>query len=173
MTSSWLLQVNHASNIISVCHFTGEQLISDIHDDKTSVHTSIYDTINELDKLIITDDRYDSSILSEIDPDVNMLFNMNDIIQNSSRYLDASHFRESYKNNLSTLNANIRDMDTNLDKLKLVIDDLDYTFPLIRSTEIWRKAHDVGCHFINGYSHKYDISPNRTGGGVSLFIANS
>ena len=52
--------------------------------------------INELDKLIITDDRDDSSILSEIDPDLNILFDMNDTIQNSSRYLDASRFRKSF-----------------------------------------------------------------------------
>ena len=63
-----------------------------------------------------------------------MLFGMNDIIQNSSRYLDASHFRQSfvkYKNDFSILNANIRGMSANLDKLKLLIDDLEYTFPII------------------------------------------
>ena len=86
------------SNNISVLplyQISDEQLITDIHG-VTSVHTSIQDKINELDKLIITDDRDDSSILSEIDPDLNMLFGMNDTIQNSSRYLDASHFRKSY-----------------------------------------------------------------------------
>ena len=64
-------------------------------------------------------------------------------------------------------------MAANLDKLKLLIDDLEYTFPIIGITETWLKAHNVDCHFINGYSHEYDIRPNRTGGGVSLFIANS
>ena len=93
--------VNHTttSNNISVLPFyqiSDEQLITDIHRVKTSVHTSIQDKIYELDKLIITDDRDDSSILSEIVPDVNMLFDMNDTIQNSSRYLDASHFRKSF-----------------------------------------------------------------------------
>ena len=61
------------SNNISVLPFyqiSDEQLITDIHVVKTSVHTSIQDKINELDKLIITDDRDDSSILSEINPDV-------------------------------------------------------------------------------------------------------
>ena len=81
------------------CHFirfSDEQLITDIHGVKTSVHTSIQDKINGLDKLIITDNRDDSSILSEIDHDLNRLFEMNDTIQNSSRYLDASHFRKSF-----------------------------------------------------------------------------
>ena len=173
--------VNHTttSNNISVLSFhqiCDELLISDIHGVKTNVHTSIQDKINELDKLIITDDRDDSSILSEIDPDLNMLFDMNDTIHNSSRYLDASHFRKyfvKYKNDFSILNANIRGMAANLDKLKLLIDDLEYTFPIIGITETCLKAHNVDCHFINGHSHEYDIRPNRTGGGVSLFIANS
>ena len=105
-----------------------------------------------------------------------MLFDMNDTIQNSSRYLDASHFRKSfvkYKNDFSILNANIRGMAANLDNLKLLIGDLEYTFPIIGITETWMKAHNVDCHFINGYSHEYNIRPNRTGGGVSIFIANS
>ena len=116
--------VNHTttSNNISVLPFSqisDEQLITDIHGVKTSVHTSIQDKINELDKLIITDDRDDSSILSKINhPDLNMLFDMNDTIQNSSRYLDANHFRKSfvkYKHDFSILNANIRGMAANLD----------------------------------------------------------
>ena len=49
---------------------------------------------------------------------------------------------------LSILNANIIGMVTNLDKLKLFIDDLDYTFEI---TEIWTKTHNVDGNFINGY----------------------
>ena len=64
-------------------------------------------------------------------------------------------------------------MAANLDNLKLLIDDLEYTFPIIGIMETWLKAHNVDCYFINGYSHEYDIRPNRTGGGVSLFRANS
>ena len=152
-----------------------DQLKSCIHGVNSSINLSIQDKINELDNLII-EDRDDNSILSEIDPDLNMLFNMNDTIKNSSRYFDTSHFRTSfhkYKHYFSILNANIRGMATNLDKLKLFIEDLDYTFPIIGITETWLKSHNVDCHFINGYSHEYDIRLNRTGGGVSLFVANS
>ena len=35
------------------------------------------------------------------------------------------------------------------------------------------KLNTVDCFFIKGYSHEYNIRPKRTGGGVSLFIANS
>ena len=80
---------------------------------------------------------------------------------------------KSIKNYFSIVNANIRGMAANLDKLKLLIDDLEDSFPIIGITETWPKAHTVDCHFINGYSYEYDIIPNRTGGGVSLFITNS
>ena len=35
------------------------------------------------------------------------------------------------------------------------------------------KPHNVEFFFIKGYSHKYNIRPKRTGGVVSLFIADS
>ena len=62
------------------------------------------------------------------------------------------------------LNANIRGVSTNLDNCILLLDDLDYTLPII---------HNVDCFFIKGYSHEYNIRPKRTGEGVSLFIADS
>ena len=73
---------------------------------------------------------------------------MNDIINNSSRYFDNSTFQTTfnkYKNKLSILNANIRGVSTNVDKFKLLLDDLDYTFPIIEHTETWLKPHNVDC----------------------------
>ena len=80
---------------------------------------SLQDKIKELEKYIITEDRDDGSVLSDIDPDLNILFNMNDTIQYSSRYYDNCTFRASFNkhtNIFSMLNANIRGMATNLDK---------------------------------------------------------
>ena len=142
---------NHTSNVISVLPFhqiTNDQLIAHINGDKNTTHmpTSIQDKINELDKLIFDPDRDDGSILSDIDPDINILFNMNDTIQNSSKYMDNSLFRTTfkmYRNNFLILNANIRGMVTNFNKLKLLIDDLDYTFPIISITE--KLAEDTYC----------------------------
>ena len=170
--------VNHFRKYNSVLPFhqiSDDQLKSFIHGVNSNINLSIQDKINELNNLII-EDRDDNSILSEMDPDLNMLFNMNDTIKHSSRYYDTSHVRTSfhkYKHYFSILNANIRGMATNLDKLKLFIEDLDYTFPIIGITETWLKSHNVDCHFINGYSHEYDIRLNRAGGGVSLFVSNS
>ena len=71
---------------------------------------------------------------------------MNDTIKNSSRYFDNSTFRitfNKYTNTFSILNANIRGVSTNLDTFKLLLDDLDYTFPIIGLTETWLKPHNV------------------------------
>ena len=160
--------------MISFYKISDDELVSDL--DKHKTHTSVLDKIHELNNLIQDEDRDDGSILTDIDPDLNMLYNMNDIINNSSRYFDNSTFRTTfnkYKNTFSILNANIKGVSTNLDKFKLLLDDLDYTFPIIGPTETWLKPHNVDCFFIKGYSHEYNIRPKRTGGGVSLFIADS
>ena len=117
---------NHISNVISGLPFhqiTNDQLIVYINGDKNTTHMpkSIQDKINELDELIFDRDRDDGSILSDIDPDINILFNMNDTIQNSSKYIDNSLFRTTfkmYKNNFPILNANSRGMVTHFDNLK-------------------------------------------------------
>ena len=121
-----------------------DELVSDL--DKHTTHISVQDKINELNNLIMDEDQDDGSILTDIDPDSNMLYNMNDTIYNSSRYFDNSTFRitfNNYKIKFSILNANIRGVSTNLDKFKLFLDDLDYTFPIIGLTETWLKPHNV------------------------------
>ena len=121
-----------------------DELVSDNH----KTHTSVHDKINELNNLILDENRNDGSILTDIHPDLNMLYNMNDTINNYSRYFDNSTFRTTlnkYKDKFSILNANISGVSTNLDKFKLLLDDLDYTFPIIRLTETWLKPHNVYC----------------------------
>ena len=85
---------------------------------------SWYNTITELEKLIIAEDNDDQSIISKVDPDLNILYYINDAIQNSSRYYYTSSFRDTFKkttNKLSILNANIRGMRTNLDDFKVLL----------------------------------------------------
>ena len=130
---------------------------------------SWYNTITELGKLIIiAEDNDDQSIISKIDPDLNILYYINDAIQNYSRYCDTSSFRDTCKNltnKLSILNANIRGMRTNLDGFKVLLKNLNYTFPIIGVTDTWLKPHNV-----ENYSHEFDIRHKKTGGGVSLFL---
>ena len=120
------------------------ELVSDL--DKHKTHTSVLDKINKFNNIIINEDRDDSSILADIDPDLNILYNMNDTINNSSRYFDNSTFRTTfnkYKNKFSILNANKRRVSISLDEFKLLLDDLDYTFPIIGLTETCLKPHNI------------------------------
>ena len=104
-----------------------------------------------------------------------MLFNMNYTIQNSSQYFENSPFQtmfKLYKNEFLIINANIRDMLINLDKLNLFLYDLEYTFLIIGITETWLRTYNVDCYLINGYSDNYNIRQNKPGGGVFFFVAN-
>ena len=137
---------------------------------------SWYNTITELEKLIIAEDNDDQSIISKIDPDLNILYYINDAIRNSSKYYDTSSFRDTFKNltnKLSILNANIRGMRTNLDDFKVLLKNLNYTFPIIGVTETWLKPHNVENFYLENYSHEFDIRHKKTGGGVSLFLTRN
>ena len=120
ITTDKLLSQNiNCMNVFPFNKISDDELVHDL--DKHKTHTSVQDKINELNNLIIDEDRDDGSILTDIDPDLNMLYNMNDIINNSSQYFDNSTFRTTfnkYENTFSILNANIRSVSTNLDKFK-------------------------------------------------------
>ena len=59
-------------------------------------------------------------------------------------------------------------MRTNLDDFKVLLKNINYTFPIIRVTETWLKPHNV-----ENYSHEFDIRHKKTGGGVSLFLISN
>ena len=83
--------LSHNINCMNVFPFdkiSDDELVSDL--DKQKTHTSVQDKINELNNLILDEDQNDGSILTDIDPDFNILYNMNNIINNSSRYFDNS-----------------------------------------------------------------------------------
>ena len=105
------------SNVLPF-HLTNDDELDIFYNVTKNTRKFWYNTITELEKLIIAEDNDDQSIISKIDPDLNILYYINDAIQNSSRYYDTSSFRDTFKkltNKLSILNANIRGMRTNLD----------------------------------------------------------
>lgn len=156
------------------CYISDKLLLSEFYDTRAKYKNSVKDKISELEKIIITEDRADDSILSKIDPDLNMLCHVNDIIQHSSKYYDNKSFGSTFTNvntPFSILNANIRGMSTNLDDFKTLLSDLKFSFPIIGITENWLKPHNVDIFHIKGYSHEYNIRPKKIGGGVSLFLS--
>lgn len=135
----------------------------------------ILDKIKELEALQLPDEKADESWLSKIDPDLNMLCYANDTINSSSTYFDSSSFSRLFSksiNHLSILNANIRSISKNLDDMKILISNLNYSFPILGFTETWLKPYNLDIFNYTGYNQEHDIRPEQQGGGVSLFIAN-
>ena len=110
------ININY-SNVLPF-HLANDDELDIFYNITKNTRKSWYNTITELEKLISAEDNDDQSIISKIDPDLNILYYINDAIQNSSRYYDTSSFGDTFKNltnKLSILNANIRGMRTNLD----------------------------------------------------------
>ena len=103
---------------ISVLPFnqiTDDELASDFHNKRINTNNNMQDQIDKLENIIMIEDRNDGTILSDIDTDLNILYNMNDAINTSSRYYD------SYLDNL--------------DNFKFFLDDLNNNFQIIEVTE--------------------------------------
>ena len=111
-------QNNNYSIVFPFYQVTDVELLAEYNTQNNHIMNSVQEKINELEKFIICKDRDDGSILSDIDPDLNILFNMNDTIHNSSLYYDNCSFRATFNKHthiFSMLNANIRGIATNLD----------------------------------------------------------
>ena len=132
--------VNRNINRISVLPFNqiiNDELPSDLHKDTINTNNNVQDQIDTLENMIMIEDRNDGTVLSDKDPDLNMLYNMNDAINISIRYYDSYLFRSTFhfcKTPFSILNANIRGMGTNLDNFKFFLDDLNTNLPIIGVT---------------------------------------
>ena len=82
--------VGQYRNCISVLPFnqiTDEELATDLHKEEININKSVQD--KKLEQIIIIDDRDYGTILSDIDPDLNILFNMDSTTSTSSRYYDS------------------------------------------------------------------------------------
>ena len=109
----------------------------------------------------------------DIDPDVN--FCTDDV---HCDYYIEDKFNEMLRNDnlcdedFSLLHLNIRSLQRNLNSLSILLTCLNIKFSLIGVSETW----------LNDYSHSVDIDgfnfihkhrPNRTGGGVGLYISDN
>ena len=52
----------------------------------------------------------------------------------------------------------------------MYLKNIDHEFPIIALSESWIQDHTAQRYSINGYDVEHNYRPNRTGGGVSLFI---
>ena len=113
-------------------------------------------------------DRYNQSLLNDIDPDINFI----NAIKNAKRlYYCDKQFNGKFKGicNLSLLHSNIRSIARNFSDMNIY---LEHTFQIIGITESWLKPSNVNDYTPKGYSHEYNIRLSRNDGGVSLFISD-
>ena len=125
------------------------------------------DILNRADNNI--NERYDRSILNDIDPDVNFLYD-----GLKSLYYSPNTFKDKYKNNsnLSILTSNVRSIPKNFQDLNMFLASLKYDFSIIGITESWLKPSNVNNYTPDNYNHEYDIRSTSPGGGTSLFISD-
>ena len=83
-------------NILPFNQITNNELASHLHNEKINTNNNIHDQIDELESMIMIEGRNDGTILSDRDPDLNKLYNMNDAINISSRYYDSYLFRSTF-----------------------------------------------------------------------------
>ena len=138
------------------------------NDEEGDRHITI--DINDLNKADDTiNERYDRSILNDIDPDINFLLS-----GLKSPYYSQKTFLDKYKNNtnFSILTSNVRSIPKNFKDLSIFLDSLKHDFSIIGITESWLKPSNVNDYTPDNYNHEYEIRETSLGGGVSLFISD-
>ena len=82
-------------------------------------------------------EKYDHSILSPIDPDMNYP-QLNDSFS-TSNYYDENSFKYSFfnNNNLSLFHMNIRSIPKHFSDLKVYLTSLKHSFSVVRISETW------------------------------------
>ena len=73
---------------------------------------------------------------------------------------------------LTLLNANIRSMGKNLEKLELCMKTLNHKFTAIGLSETHLKDKPLDCYYLPGYNFEYVNRIGREKGGVGMFISN-
>ena len=146
------LPFNNVNNIDSP---EGEDMLHNIEE----MNNAIIENVNL---------RYDRSILTSIDPDINVNSNVD------SLYYDEKSFNTKCQgiNNLSFIHINIRSAPKNLKRFELFLQTLKCNFPIICCSETFFKASSVDRYTPLDYEHIYDYRPKKTGGGTSIFVKN-
>ena len=117
--------------------------------------------------------------LSDLDPDLQFYNEINyAIYNNNSNYFDELSFNKTIAKNFnsketfSLFHLNIRSLPANLSHMLCYMANLNLEFDIIGITENWLTEDNKDLYSIQNYEHIKNIRTNKTGGGVSLFIAS-
>ena len=117
-------------------------------------------------------EKYDHSILSQIDPDMNYLL-LNGSFSTST-YYDEKSFNYSFSNNnnLSLFHMNIRSIPKHFSDLRASRANLKHSFSVIGIFETWLQDEVPSYPLVN-YGLELDYRSHKRGGGASLYLHES
>ena len=112
---------------------------------------------------------------SDLDPDSNFYSKVIDQCEYYTESLFSDKLTESQftsnnnENNFSLLHLNIRSISNKICRFINFLGSINHTFSVIGITETWLQDSDHSCD-IPGYNFIHNHRPDRSGGGVGLFI---
>ena len=117
--------------------------------------------INAMNSKSIEDynSRYDRSILTSIDPDINVPLNVNSLYYNENTF--NTKCQGTCNDKLSFIHINIRSAPKNLKKFELFLQNLKCDFPIICCSETFFKDASKVRHTPKGFDHVYDFRPKK------------
>lgn len=137
----------------------------------TSRHVQLpsgFNTKHDVSKLSLSD-KYDRSILSMIDPDLNYLnISKNNI---TSEYYDESSFNTRFTDNncLSLIHLNIRSLPLHFREFLAYLNTLQMDFKIIAFSETAINSNHITYNIPN-YNMEMDFRYKKRGGGTSIYI---
>ena len=126
----------------------------------------------------ISENNLNITLSNSIEPDSNF-FNTCSFETSVLSITESRNLLKKTDNNFSVLNFNIRSMRKNFENLKLLLQDLNFSFKIICLTETWThgdKWKKNSNFSIPGYTVAHQSRANQiygNGGGVCIFVHNS
>ena len=131
------------------------------------------ETIDSHEELLYDMNENAMGILEDIDPDVNLL---NELNISECNYYNESTFkamisdRSGLDNALSMMHLNVRSIQKHFDEVVEYINSINYNFDIIGFSETWHTNSTADLYNIPGYQCMHKYRESRKGGGVTLYL---
>lgn len=122
---------------------------------------------------------YDNIPLSDLDPDLQFYNDIqHTLYNNNSDYFDELSFNKMIaknfngKNTFALFHLNIRSLPAKLTNMLCYFENVNIEFDVIGISESWLTSENKDLYFIQDYEHLSNTRTDKSGGGVSLFVAS-
>ena len=106
----------------------------------------------------------------KVNPDINLknIFYVNTPYFTTEQFENTMHDTKG----ISIIHINCRSLYANFEKLKILVDNLEFVFDVIALTETWINEDNANIFSLDGYNFCHTNKTNKKGGGVALYINN-